>query len=221
LRFDFCSDTSSLFATFVGNASELETLAQVRQFAALPSATRPEVQSWGWMEAVAALGGCGTPAGCATQAHSYPNPSQPLRFAAMSIFANRTLSSLAAASAALQHCASRMPGFGVLLLDAYGGAINRVNRNDSAFAHRRMVYHIQVMGYMQHESELAGTQRWLNDTLSTMQAFTPRASYRNYPSILLAEPNQRYFDTNLPRLISIKQKIDPHNAFAYQQSIFQ
>ena len=105
------------------------------------------------------------------------------------------------------------------MVDAYGGAINRIDPHRSAFNHRNMSYHIQYLYYINPPSTPTTATKWLQTTMSTLQPFTPHASYRNYPSILLKNANQRYFGDNLPKLKQIKSQIDPKNIFQYKQSI--
>jgi FAD/FMN-containing dehydrogenase len=104
------------------------------------------------------------------------------------------------------------PGSGAILFDAYGGAINRVPANATAFVHRNHLFCIQYLSYN-------GTLTWLEQTRSSMHPYTSGQCYQNYIDRDLPHWQQAYYGSNYPRLKSIRQTIDPHHFFTFPQAI--
>lgn len=124
----------------------------------------------------------------------------------------------------------------VLLWDAGGGAISRVEPHASAFFHRKFQFHAELAGGYscakpEHAALAASFTRDLHTILraeATVDTTTSRiASYRNYVDAdVLLEAKQTnqdfmdvYFGDNAQRLRDIKAEIDPDNVFSYAMSI--
>jgi FAD/FMN-containing dehydrogenase len=111
----------------------------------------------------------------------------------------------------------RSPSAGAvaMILDSYGGAINKVAPAATAFAHRDMLFSMQYYG----TPGSAGDISMLNKFHAAMKPYVSGYAYQNY--IDPQEPNWQhaYYGTNYPRLVSIKKKYDPSNFFRFAQSI--
>ncbi len=110
-------------------------------------------------------------------------------------------------------------GFG---FDAYGGAINRVAPDATAFAHRNALFSVQYSANWQASdalSVIAANRSWLNNIWQAMRPYTSGAAYQNYIDPDLANWLQAYYGANLPRLQHVKATYDPTNLFHFAQSI--
>ena len=108
-----------------------------------------------------------------------------------------------------------------VLLDSYGGAINKVPSDAMAFAHRGNTKYL-IQYFMQWESPTAtetnlATMRTLH---ASMRPFVSGLAYVNYCDLDLGEGYARaYWGGNLPKLVKIKAAFDPNNVFRHAQSV--
>jgi hypothetical protein len=137
------------------------------------------------------------------------NPGGRSTFAASSLYVGRALTSRGR-RAFIQAADS---GAG-LILDAYGGAINRPHRADTAFPHRDARFSVQVLSYTSIAAAKARVQR-------ARAAIAPYGSgaYANYADPDLHDALRAYYGANLPRLRRIKRDVDPANRFRPAQGI--
>ncbi len=110
-----------------------------------------------------------------------------------------------------------------LQFGSFGGAVNRISKNETSFFHRDSIYLIQVgisPPDQQREIELPKQQKWLKEFENAAKVLDNGESYQNYvDGELRNDFLQRYYGDNLCRLMKIKNAIDPDNYFAYKQSI--
>jgi FAD/FMN-containing dehydrogenase len=106
-------------------------------------------------------------------------------------------------------------GIGSLVLDPYGGAINRVPVAATAFAHRRMLYSLQY--YVGGGDPVA--LRWISQFRRAMEPYVSGAAYVNYIDPELPHWARAYYGTNYARLQSVKKRHDPTNLFHFAQSV--
>jgi FAD/FMN-containing dehydrogenase len=102
-----------------------------------------------------------------------------------------------------------------LILDSYGGAINKRPAGATAFAHRTMLFAMQYYSSPGSGSNLAA----LNRFYGAMRPYVSGYAYVNYIDPALATWPHAYYGSNYPRLVSIKKKYDPSNFFRFKQSI--
>ncbi|HEV7958175.1 MAG TPA: FAD-binding oxidoreductase [Acidimicrobiales bacterium] len=123
---------------------------------------------------------------------------------------------------AIEHLAALAPTVGGgLAFDSYGGAINRVASDETAFVHRDKLACIQATyswsSYTSNSVIEAGTT-WL--TWLGAHVFNPATgAYQNYIDSTLDDWQQAYYGSNLPRLVKAKRRYDPENHFSFAQSI--
>ena len=110
---------------------------------------------------------------------------------------------------------------GGLSFDSYGGTINRVAKDATAFVHRDKLAGVQAAyswGTHSSVSEIAAGERWLRWLGG--EVFDARAgAYQNYIDPTLLNWQDAYYGSNLDRLIRVKKIYDPENRFSFAQSI--
>ncbi|MGB8348071.1 MAG: FAD-binding protein [Ktedonobacteraceae bacterium] len=113
-------------------------------------------------------------------------------------------------------------GNGGIGLDAYGGAINRVAADATAFVHRNALFSAQYTANWNAGASgavIAANFSWLNEMWQALRPYASGAAYQNYIDPNLSNWQQAYYGANLPRLQQIKATYDPTNLFHFAQSI--
>ncbi|MGH2510628.1 MAG: BBE domain-containing protein, partial [Ktedonobacteraceae bacterium] len=107
-------------------------------------------------------------------------------------------------------------------IDAFGGAINRIAADATAFVHRSALFSIQYTASWNATdpaSVASANHQWLNNTWQTMRPYVSGEAYQNYIDPDLTDWQQAYYGANLPRLQHVKAIYDPDNVFRFAQSI--
>jgi FAD/FMN-containing dehydrogenase len=115
----------------------------------------------------------------------------------------------------------KAPGEIAVLLDSYGGAINKVASDATAFAHRGNTKYL-IQYFMQWESPAATETNiaMMRTLYAAMRPYVSGESYVNYCDLDLgAGYAKAYWGDNLPRLMKIKAAFDPKNIFKHAQSV--
>ncbi|XP_044510178.1 reticuline oxidase-like [Mangifera indica] len=133
---------------------------------------------------------------------------------------------------------------GYVILDPYGGTMERISGEDIPFPHRKgNLFTIQylVAWYEEDNDKSKKYIEWIRDLYGKMTEFVswgPRCAYINYMDIDLGEMElinssdqnedaveiarvwgEKYFLKNYDRLVKAKTIIDPNNVFTNQQGI--
>ena len=108
-------------------------------------------------------------------------------------------------------------GSGALLLDAYGGAINRPSPGATAFVHRDMLFSLQYLTYFGGSGRAAN--RWINGVWRALRPYASGQAYQNYIDPQLDGWRRAYYGSNLARLREIKRQVDPDFRFRFPQAI--
>jgi FAD/FMN-containing dehydrogenase len=210
---------------FVGSSSSLTTALQPLLRAATPS--RQFVGSDSYRHAMLVEAGCESLSvgqchlSGETAAGTLPRSS----FAATSAYLLSSLSGagLDAAVGAVQTLQSAVPLVGGgLVFDSYGGAINTVAPDATAFVHRHALCAMQSStswGPGDEGATVDAAQQWLAQTAEAMAPFVSRSAYQNYVDPTLVDWAEAYYGSNLPRLVAVKRRYDPDNFFHFAQSI--
>jgi FAD/FMN-containing dehydrogenase len=107
-------------------------------------------------------------------------------------------------------------GTGMLILDAYGGALNRPRAGATAFVHRDERYSIQYLAY--HDGDGEPSRAWLR---RMHRIVAPHASgaYQNYIDPELRDWRRAYYGRNLERLEEVRATFDPDGRFRSPRGI--
>ncbi len=199
---------------FFGSKAQLQSLLQPL----LAGASYSEVVERSYINAVMHWAGC---TGSVQECHLPPEGDLPrATFKATSDYALKPLSS-AGIGTLVQQIEQRQKqggGSGVVVLDSYGGAINRVSPTATAFAHRKMLFSFQYGAYWSGNDGGTGT-RWVENFRQAMQPYVSGAAYVNYIDPALPNWTRAYYGSNYQRLQSVKKSVDPKNVFHFAQSI--
>jgi FAD binding domain/Berberine and berberine like len=108
----------------------------------------------------------------------------------------------------------------VAICDSYGGAINRVARDATAFAHRAgTLFCIQYFSEWTNAIETQTELGHIRTLYAAMRPYVSGECYVNYCDLDLTSWAQAYWGANLPRLRRIKAAFDPNNMFRHAQSV--
>ena len=115
----------------------------------------------------------------------------------------------------------KAPGAISVLCDTYGGAINSVASDATAFVHRgNTKYSIQY--YKEWTSQAASDANiaMMRTLYDSMRPFVSGGAYVNYCDLDLGDRYAKaYWGDNLPRLTQLKAQFDPKNIFKHVQSV--
>jgi FAD/FMN-containing dehydrogenase len=115
----------------------------------------------------------------------------------------------------------KAPGQIAVLFDSYGGAINKVASDATAFVHRENTkYSIQYFMQWDDPSASDANMAMMRTLYASMRPFVSGGSYVNYCDTDLGDGYAgAYWGANLPRLMKIKAQYDPKNIFKHAQSV--
>ena len=136
-------------------------------------------------------------------------------FAASSIYLPARLD--AAGRRALLARVGDRRGSGTVILDAYGGAINAVDADATAFVHRDALASAQILSYHAPGAS-EGARAWVTGTRSALAHAGGRGAYANYADPTLEDPAREYWGANRARLREIKRRVDPDRRVVFAQA---
>jgi FAD/FMN-containing dehydrogenase len=196
--------TVQVFGQFLGSETNLKAaLASLG-----PPATKLVTGSASWLDLVRRWAGC--------LGHTLPSCSAPghQAFVGASDYIAHVPSS--AHLALFRHAIeARGSASGALLIDSYGGALNRISPAATAFVHRTMLASVQYFAAGNGPS----ARSWVDASRAALAPAMSGAAYVNYIDPQLANWQQAYYGANLPRLMKVKRRYDPSNLFHFAQSI--
>jgi FAD/FMN-containing dehydrogenase len=203
-----------VFGQLLGG-SESDLRAMLAPLAAVPGAT-VNVGSASYLDAQRIW------AGCAGESEAVCRAFRPTSFAARSDYVARPLSADAIATmvAFVEQRQPQAPdGVSAMLLDPYGGAINQVPSDATAFVHRAQLFSCQYLAYWSHPREAGAAKAWLDAFHAAMRPHVSGQAYQNYIDPSLRNWEQAYYGSNLARLREVKRAYDPDGLFRFRQSI--
>jgi FAD/FMN-containing dehydrogenase len=114
---------------------------------------------------------------------------------------------------------ARQGSSGAVLLDAYGGAVNRVPPAATAFVHRRELFSCQYFSAWSSPAADASSRAWIQGLRTRMRPYASGAAYQNYIDPARSDWKRAYYGANLGRLVAVKRKYDPDNVLRFGQSV--
>ena len=206
---------------FFGTEQQLSALLEPLTSAGTPTTVRVVRRSY--MDAMFHWANCGSLELC--QPGSVAAGTQRGPFRAKSDYAKRPFSA-AAIRAVVTGVEARQNdpalGAGGITFDSYGGAINRVDRASTAFVHRNALFSMQYLAFWNRGARSAvvrANRTWIRDFHRSMRPYVSGAAYQNYIDPELRGWKRACYGSNYERLVAIKRKYDPTNAFRFRQSI--
>ncbi|MCX6385774.1 MAG: FAD-binding oxidoreductase [Solirubrobacterales bacterium] len=145
----------------------------------------------------------------------------PETFAAKSDYFAQPISS--AGRSSLEHWINirqnQSTGTGGVIFDAYGGAINRVKPEATAFVHRDQQFSAQYFAYWSGNESAPQSLAWMKDLYAAMAPHASGYAYQNYIDPNLTNWRHAYYGSNYDRLVEIKNPYDPDFFFRFRQAI--
>ncbi|HKJ36434.1 MAG TPA: FAD-binding oxidoreductase [Solirubrobacterales bacterium] len=108
---------------------------------------------------------------------------------------------------------------GAILLDGYGGKINEVGAEETAFVHRNQLYCIQYYAQPDPGSSKKQTEAWIQSARKDLRPHVSGQAYQNYIDPKLKNWTKAYYGRNYDRLVQIKTRYDPDNRLGFKQGI--
>lgn len=206
---------------FFGTESELTALIEPLTSAGTP--TSVTVVSRTYMDAVFHWANCGSLELC--QPGSTAAGTQRGPFRAKSDYAKEPLTS-EGIQTIIEGVEARQRnarlGAGGITFDSYGGAINRVEPDATAFVHRDALFSMQYLAFWNRgdpATVVKANNRWIRSFHRSMRPHVSGEAYQNYIDPDLQGWKRAYYGANYKRLKQVKQTYDPANAFRFRQSI--
>ena len=108
-----------------------------------------------------------------------------------------------------------------LLIEHFGGAVRRVDRNETAFAQRDAEYNFAIIARWADPSEAARHTSWARSISESIKPYASGGVYVNYLGVEEGEDRVReaYGAEKYARLAALKKKYDPENLFRINQNI--
>jgi FAD/FMN-containing dehydrogenase len=203
----------NVFGQYLGSEAALQRLLRRLTAAARPSSLSVGTSSY--LNLQLRWAGCLGKSPSACRALPYAS------FAAKSDYVSRPLPARAVAIMTrwLGQRQASGQGSGALLLDSYGGAINRVAPGATAFVHRDNLFSIQYGAYWGTPSAEAPGLAWIRGVHRALRPFVSGFAYQNYVDPDLADYRHAWYGANYPRLAQVKKDRDPHSLFHFPQAI--
>jgi len=113
-------------------------------------------------------------------------------------------------------------GSGSIMLDALGGAVNRVPADATAFVHRDALFLAQYStswSWPGSASGVAAQRDWLRSSYRRLHRHASGQAYQNYVDPELTDWPSAYYGSNYQRLTEVKRFYDPASVFSFPQSI--
>lgn len=111
--------------------------------------------------------------------------------------------------------------YNICSMEPYGGAINAVTANATAFVHRNAYFNIFTDAFWLEEKDRGPGFEWLYGFYNSaaMQGLWSQYYYQNYPNPDYTNWQNGYFGSNYAQLQQVKHQYDPDNFFNFEQSI--
>ena len=106
-----------------------------------------------------------------------------------------------------------------VVVEYYGGAMNRVGAADTAFAHRDAPWDFGIMAQWSDPKESERHIAWARGLADAVRPFSTGAAMLNFIGEEGRETIRSAFGSNYNRLVEVKNKYDPTNFFRLNQNV--
>ena len=103
-------------------------------------------------------------------------------------------------------------------LSSFGGAVRNAPAGGSAFPHRDALFYCEPGAGWNGCEPTSTALGWVADFARALRPYVDGA-YVNVPNAAVADWEYEYYGSNVSRLRQVKATYDPHNVFAFEQSI--
>ena len=218
--------TLKVTGVYCGSAAALSGVLQPLQSAVGSTPTYDFVGPEAYLTAMLIEAGCegSSVAQCHLPSQNVAGTLARSAFAAKSAYVTAPFSGTAAGAVvtAVETLNQQVPQVGGgFVFDSYGGAINRVPADATAFVHRDALAGVQysfTWSAGAPPSVVAAGTSWLTGAERDLAPYVAGA-YQNYIDPTLTDWAPAYYGSNLPRLVRVKQDVDPDDFFHFAQSI--
>ncbi len=109
--------------------------------------------------------------------------------------------------------------FAAIAIEHLGGAVARVDPQDTAFSHRHAQHSLLVLRMWKDPSESERSIEWVRECYRAAEPYLERGAYVNYLGDEGEARVRTAYGANYGRLAAIKAKYDPSNFFRINQNI--
>ena len=110
--------------------------------------------------------------------------------------------------------------FSLVGIERLGGAVNRIDKDETAFGERSADYSLIITGEWVDPAESEKNIQWARDIWDAMRPFLRESVYVNYLDAGDEDRVRRaYGSDKYERLIALKNRYDPTNLFRVNQNI--
>ena len=109
--------------------------------------------------------------------------------------------------------------YNTAIFEPYGGAINNVPVDATAFIHRNCDLNFFVDAFWVDDADEAAAVAWLDGYMNVMAPLTNGHCYQNYPRRDLPDYQWMYWGQALPSLLDVRAKYDPNHFFQFPQCV--
>jgi FAD/FMN-containing dehydrogenase len=209
------------FGQYFGSEAGLRN--QLRGLTSAAEPTSLQVGSDSYINLMLLWAGCAdiSLARCHTQGTSRNGTLPRESFFAKSAYVSKPMSN-AGARAMVRQIEIRQgqsTGSGAMLMDAYGGALNRPSPTATAFVHRDNVCSIQSAAYWGGSAGERQSIAWMQSQYRAVAPYTSGRAYQNYIDPTLTSWRRAYYGRNYDRLVDVKKRYDPDEVFRFKQGI--
>ena len=128
----------------------------------------------------------------------------------------------AAIDTLVEHFARVPSPYNGVLAEHRGGAAGRVGPDETAFAHRGLLYNLVITAGWDDAADDQINIRWARELWAALQPFADDAVYVSLLGDVADEGEARVraaYGANYDRLVELKRKYDPTNLFRVNQNI--
>jgi FAD/FMN-containing dehydrogenase len=106
-----------------------------------------------------------------------------------------------------------------MIVEFYGGAVNRVGAADTAYPHRSALYLLNMMSLWPDPTKSDANVAWVRGLYEAAEPFATGRTYMNFLSDEGEDRVRAAYGENYPRLAAVKRRYDPTNFFRLNPNI--